>query len=60
MTDDKIYEVASNGTRIIETIIQNRTYKSEYIRHLIRLLITTGEWVIEGKANSAIDSMNEN
>ncbi|KXJ81697.1 hypothetical protein RP20_CCG017728 [Aedes albopictus] len=28
LTSDVIYEVASNGTRIIETIIQNRTYKS--------------------------------
>lgn len=30
LTDEQIYEVASNGTKIIETIIQNRTYKSEY------------------------------
>lgn len=30
LTDEVIHEVASNGTRIIETIIQNRTYKSEY------------------------------
>ncbi|KAL5292996.1 hypothetical protein ACFFRR_011640 [Megaselia abdita] len=28
LTDELIYEIASNGTRIIETIIQNRTYKS--------------------------------
>lgn len=28
LTDEVIHEVASNGTRIIETIIQNRTYKS--------------------------------
>ncbi|XP_055620128.1 receptor-type guanylate cyclase Gyc76C-like isoform X2 [Toxorhynchites rutilus septentrionalis] len=28
LTSDVIQEVASNGTRIIETIIQNRTYKS--------------------------------
>uniref|UniRef100_T1GUN6 Receptor ligand binding region domain-containing protein n=1 Tax=Megaselia scalaris TaxID=36166 RepID=T1GUN6_MEGSC len=28
LTDEQIYEVASNGTKIIETIIQNRTYKS--------------------------------
>lgn len=25
-----IFDVASNGTRIIETIINNRTYKSEF------------------------------
>lgn len=30
LTDDVIHEVASNGTKIIETIIKNRTYKSEY------------------------------
>lgn len=29
LTSDVIQEVASNGTRIIETIIQNRTYKSK-------------------------------
>lgn len=29
LTDDVIREVASNGTAIIEAIIQNRTYKSE-------------------------------
>lgn len=29
LTDDVIREVASNGTAIIQTIIQNRTYKSE-------------------------------
>lgn len=29
LTDDVIHEVANNGTRIIETIIENRTYKSE-------------------------------
>uniref|UniRef100_A0A0A1XAD9 Guanylate cyclase 32E n=1 Tax=Zeugodacus cucurbitae TaxID=28588 RepID=A0A0A1XAD9_ZEUCU len=28
LTDDVIYDVASNGTRIIETIIKNRTYRS--------------------------------
>lgn len=28
LTDDVIYDVASNGTKIIETIIRNRTYKS--------------------------------
>ncbi|XP_067647261.1 receptor-type guanylate cyclase Gyc76C-like isoform X2 [Eurosta solidaginis] len=28
LTDDVIYDVASNGSRIIETIIKNRTYKS--------------------------------
>lgn len=39
LTDDKIYEVASNGTRIIETIIQNRTYKSKYFG-LIMLLFS--------------------
>jgi guanylate cyclase, other len=31
LTDDVIREVASNGTAIIEAIIQNRTYKSESI-----------------------------
>lgn len=30
LTDDVIFEVASNGTRIIETIIKNRTYASEF------------------------------
>lgn len=30
LTSDVIYDIASNGTRIIETIINNRTYKSEY------------------------------
>lgn len=29
LNDDTIYDVASNGTRIIETIIKNRTYKSK-------------------------------
>jgi guanylate cyclase, other len=29
LTDDVIREVASNGTAIIDSIIQNRTYKSE-------------------------------
>lgn len=29
LTDKVIHEVANNGTRIIETIIKNRTYKSE-------------------------------
>lgn len=29
LTDDVIYDVASNGTRIIETIIKNRTYRSK-------------------------------
>lgn len=29
LTDDVIYDVASNGSRIIETIIKNRTYRSE-------------------------------
>lgn len=28
LTDTVIHEVASNGTRIIETIIKNRTYDS--------------------------------
>lgn len=30
LTDDTIYDIASNGTRIIETIIKNKTYKSEF------------------------------
>lgn len=30
LTDKVIHEIASNGTRIIETIIKNRTYKSEF------------------------------
>lgn len=30
LTDEVIFDVASNGTKIIETIIKNRTYKSEY------------------------------
>lgn len=29
LTDTVIHEVASNGTRIIETIIKNRTYDSK-------------------------------
>lgn len=33
LTDDVIREVASNGTAIIQTIIQNRTYKSESWAH---------------------------
>lgn len=28
LTSDVIYDIASNGTRIIETIVNNRTYKS--------------------------------
>ncbi|XP_037940750.1 receptor-type guanylate cyclase Gyc76C-like [Teleopsis dalmanni] len=28
LTDDVIFDIASNGTRIIDTIIKNRTYKS--------------------------------
>jgi len=31
LTDDVIFEVASNGTRVIDTIIKNRTYMSEFI-----------------------------
>lgn len=34
LTDDVIREVASNGTAIIQTIIQNRTYKSESLKSL--------------------------
>lgn len=30
LTDEVISEVASNGTRVIDTIIKNRTYMSEY------------------------------
>lgn len=30
LTEDVIWEVAENGTRIVETIIQNRTYQSEF------------------------------
>lgn len=30
LTDKVVYDVASNGTRIIETIIKNRTYDSKY------------------------------
>lgn len=29
LTDEVILEVASNGTRVIDTIIKNRTYMSE-------------------------------
>lgn len=29
LTDEVISEVASNGTRVIDTIIKNRTYMSE-------------------------------
>lgn len=29
LTDEIIFEVASNGTRLIETIINNRTYSSK-------------------------------
>lgn len=32
LNDDTIYDVASNGTRIIETIIKNRTYKSKFAK----------------------------
>lgn len=35
LTGKVIRDVASNGTRIIETIIKNRTYKSEYKFQLI-------------------------
>lgn len=31
LTDKVVRDVASNGTRIIETIIKNRTYKSKHI-----------------------------
>lgn len=30
LTDEVIFEVASNGTRVIDTIIKNRTYMSEF------------------------------
>lgn len=30
LTDEVILEVASNGTRVIDTIIKNRTYMSEW------------------------------
>lgn len=29
LTSDTIFDIASNGTRIIETIINNKTYKSK-------------------------------
>lgn len=32
LTDEVISEVASNGTRVIDTIIKNRTYMSESFR----------------------------
>lgn len=32
-----IHEIASNGTRIIETIIKNRTYKSKHIYTHLKL-----------------------
>lgn len=28
LTEDVIFDIASNGSRIIETIIRNRTYRS--------------------------------
>lgn len=31
LTDKVIHDIASNGTRIIETIIKNRTYKSKFL-----------------------------
>lgn len=31
LNDEMIFDVASNGTRIVETIIHNRTYKSKYL-----------------------------
>lgn len=35
LNDDTIYDVASNGTRIIETIIKNRTYKSKSMKYTL-------------------------
>lgn len=37
LTDKVIRDVASNGTRIIETIIKNRTYKSK--KRALRLIV---------------------
>lgn len=36
LTPDLIHEIASNGTKIIETIINNKTYKSKF-RKIISL-----------------------